>query len=84
MWDYQQPANPKLRQALIAEGPEFYLLLRLPAAVKETSKLNLDLSIRAAAPSICWENSQTNKADISIWNPRANADHSSSLMRVQR
>lgn len=55
MWYYQQPANPKMTQALIAEVAEFYFLLRFLAAVEETSSLNLDLSVPTAAPSICWQ-----------------------------
>lgn len=50
MWCYQQPANPKVTQALIAEVPELYLGLRFLAAAEGNQQiLNLDPSVPTAA-----------------------------------
>lgn len=83
MWYYRQPANPKMTQALIAEVPEFDLLLRFLAAVEEKQQPGSGLSQQQLRQS-AGKNSQTNHADVSIWNPRANTDRATPLMHMQR
>lgn len=67
--------QPQNDMVLIVEGPEFFFPVIYPlrhffkqaesGQLQGRGGLSLDLSIWAAAPSICWQGSQTNNASVS-------------------